>query len=156
MADERGGVIQSADDFPREEFSRLLRHLPAYGRLAWALARDPRLSRLRRAAVVAAAGYVLSPIDLVPGIIPVAGQLDDLLVALAAIRVALDGLKPEVRAQKLAAVGLAQTDLDDDLRTTKAIILWLGRSGARAVRRFGSRVAHGADGVRDRLRRLRQ
>lgn len=156
MADERGGGIQSADDFPREEFGRLVHHLPAYGRLAWALARDPRLSRLRRAAVVAAAGYVISPIDLVPGIIPVAGQLDDLLVALGAIRVALDGLKPEVRAEKLAAVGLAQADLDDDLRTTKAIIIWVGRSGARAVRRFGSRVAHGADGVRDRLRRLRQ
>jgi uncharacterized membrane protein YkvA (DUF1232 family) len=155
MADEESGDARLAHEFPREEFSRLVHHLPAYGRLAWTLARDPRLSRLRRAAVVAAAGYVISPIDLVPGIIPVAGQLDDLLVALGAIRVALDGLKPEVRAEKLAAVGLAQADLDDDLRTTKAIIIWLGRSGARAVTRLGSRVIHGADELRGRLRRLR-
>jgi uncharacterized membrane protein YkvA (DUF1232 family) len=152
MADARSGDAPPTDDFPREDFSRLVRHLPAYGRLAWALARDPRLSRLRRVAVVAAAGYVISPIDLVPGIIPVAGQLDDLLVALGAIRVALDGLKPEVRAEKLAAVGLAQADLDDDLRTTKAIIIWLGRTGVRSVRRLGRRVRAGVGRVVTRVR----
>jgi uncharacterized membrane protein YkvA (DUF1232 family) len=156
MADEGSGDARPSHEFPREEFGRLVHHLPAYGRLAWALARDPRLSRLRRAAVVAAAGYVISPIDLVPGIIPVAGQLDDLLVALGAIRVALDGLKPEVRAEKLAAVGLAQADLDDDLRTTKAIIVWLGRAGVRSVRRLGSRAVRGADELRGRLRGVRR
>ena len=59
----------------------LVRRLPGYGRLAWRLARDPRLSRRRRTAVAAAAAYLISPIDLVPGIIPVAGQLDDAAVA---------------------------------------------------------------------------
>lgn len=118
-------------DFPKEEFSALLHRLPAYGRLAWALARDPRLSRVRRAAVLAAAGYVLSPIDLIPGIVPVLGQLDDLFVALAAIRLALDGLKPEFRAERLAAAGLTQSDLDADLRATGRITVWIGRTGLR-------------------------
>lgn len=141
------------DPFPREEFGRLVHHLPAYGRLAWALARDPRLSRLRRMALAAAAGYVLSPIDLVPGIIPVAGQLDDLLVALAAIRVALDGLKPEVRAEKLASVGLTQADLDADLRATKGALVWIGRSGVRLARRTGVRLRGGVGRIVTRLRR---
>ncbi|HEY7598599.1 MAG TPA: DUF1232 domain-containing protein, partial [Candidatus Limnocylindrales bacterium] len=117
-----------APAFPRDEFGALLRRLPRYGRLAWALARDPRLSRVRRAAVLAAAAYVVSPIDLVPGIIPVAGQLDDLLLALAAIRFALDGLKPEVRAQRLAEAGLSQDDFAADVRTAVAITRWMGRS----------------------------
>jgi uncharacterized membrane protein YkvA (DUF1232 family) len=124
-------VSQIASDFPREEFGALVRRLPSYGRLAWALARDPRLSRMRRAAVLAAAGYVISPIDAIPGIIPVIGQLDDLLIALAAIRLALDGLKPEWRAERLAAAGLTQDDLDADLRATGTIAGWLARSGLR-------------------------
>src|SRR6187397_1502161 len=97
-------------EFPREAFGALLRRLPAYARLAWALGRDPRVSRLRRLAVLAGAAYVVSPVDLVPGFIPLAGQLDDLLVALGAIRVALDGLKPEWRGEKLAAAGLTRSE----------------------------------------------
>jgi uncharacterized membrane protein YkvA (DUF1232 family) len=146
-------AVDRDDSFPRDEFGILVRHLPAYGRLAWSLARDPRLSRLRRLALAAAAGYVLSPIDLVPGIIPVAGQLDDLLVALGAIRVALDGLKPEVRAEKLASVGLTQADLDADLRATKEALIWLGRSGVRLARRTGARVRAGAGRVVTGIRR---
>lgn len=128
--------------FPREEFGALVQRMPRYARLAWALARDPRLSRARRAAVLAGAAYLVSPIDLVPGIIPVVGQLDDLAVALAAIRFALNGLRPAARAERLAAVGLAPADLDADLRTTGAIARWLGRSGVRAGRRLVRTALH--------------
>lgn len=123
-----------------DAFSALIRRLPSYARLAWALARDPRLSRARRAAVLAGAAYVISPIDLVPGIIPVVGQLDDMLVALGVIRLALNGLKPEFRAQALAAANLTQADLDVDLRTTVAIVGWVARTGVRV----GVRVGRGA------------
>lgn len=136
-----------ADDFPMEAFGAMVRRMPSYARLAWALARDPRLSRARRAAVLAGAAYVLSPIDFVPGIIPVVGQLDDMLIALGAIRLALNGLKPEFRAQRLAAAGLAQADLDADLRTTGAIAGWL----ARSTFRVSVRVGRGALDVARRL-----
>lgn len=128
---------QRADDFPMEAFGAMVRRMPNYARLAWALARDPRLSRARRAAVLAGAAYVLSPIDFVPGIIPVVGQLDDVLVALGVIRLALNGLKPEFRAQVLRAAGLVQADLDADLRTTGAVTAWLVRSGFRVSLRVG-------------------
>lgn len=137
----------ATDPFPRDEVATLLRRLPKYGRLAWALARDPRLSRARRAAVLAGAAYVISPIDLVPGIIPVVGQLDDMLVALGAIRLALSGLKPEERVQRLAAVGLTQQDLDTDIRNTGRVAAWLGRSGVRLGARAvsnGIRIARRA------------
>jgi uncharacterized membrane protein YkvA (DUF1232 family) len=133
--------VGAAPGFPREEFGALVRRLPAYARLAWALARDPRISKARRLAVLAGAAYVISPIDLVPGIIPLVGQLDDLLVALGAIRLALDGLKPEFRAERLGSVGLSQADLDADLGTTRAIIGWLARSSVRVGRRLASEAA---------------
>lgn len=129
---------KTRDQFPKDEFTSLIRHMPSYARLAWTLARDPRLSRARRAAVLAGAVYVLSPIDLVPGFIPVAGQLDDVFVALGAIRIALNGLKPEFRAQTLASANLTQADLDADFGATGAIAGWMARSGIRVTARAAS------------------
>ena len=61
------------DAFPTQRFTALLTRLPRYARLAWGLAGEPRLSRTRRAALVGAAAYLVSPVDLVPGVIPVVG-----------------------------------------------------------------------------------
>jgi uncharacterized membrane protein YkvA (DUF1232 family) len=125
------------DPFPSEAFATLLRRLPRYARLAWALGRDPAVGRARRAAVIAGAGYLLSPIDLVPGIIPVLGQLDDLIVILTALRLALDGLQADRRRAHLASVGLADDDLATDLRTTAAVGAWVVRRAARVGARVG-------------------
>ena len=122
----------SSDPFPREAFGALIRRLPAYGRLAWRLGRDPLLSKTRRAAVLAAAGYVASPIDLLPGVIPVLGQLDDIAVALAALKMALRGLDPARREEHLRTVGLHDADLVTDLATLRTSAAWIVRNGARA------------------------
>jgi uncharacterized membrane protein YkvA (DUF1232 family) len=123
------------DPFPRDRVATMMRRVPAYLRLSWRLTREPLLSRARRAAVIGAAGYLASPIDLVPGVIPVLGQLDDLAVALAAIRLALAGLSPERRRFHLDAVGLADEDLTADLRTVGATTAWILRAGVRATGR---------------------
>ena len=52
----------------------VVRRLPAYSRLTWALLRDRRLRRRHRLLVLGGVAYLLSPIDLIPGIIPVLGQ----------------------------------------------------------------------------------
>lgn len=134
----------SSDPFPRDAFAALVRRLPAYGRLAWRLGRDPLISRARRAAVLAATGYLVSPIDLVPGIIPVLGQLDDIAVMLAALRLALQGLSPDRRRAHLAAVGLSENDLGTDLRALGSTGAWMGRAAGRAggrALRTGGRAA---------------
>ena len=145
MTGEQG----SSDGFPRDRFVALVGRFPKYARLAWHLARDERLSRARQAALLVGAAYLVSPIDLVPGIIPVVGQLDDALVVLLAIRHALTGLPPADREAALAAAGLDPRALDDDLRTIAATYAWLGRKGARltwraarTLARAGSRLGH--------------
>jgi uncharacterized membrane protein YkvA (DUF1232 family) len=109
---------------------------------------------------MAAAAYVVSPIDLLPGIIPVVGQLDDLLIALTAIRLALAGLSPEVRAKSLAAAGLSDADLAADLRTTGALAKWLARSGVRVTGKVAATAVRGgtalARGALSAIRRRRQ
>jgi uncharacterized membrane protein YkvA (DUF1232 family) len=52
------------------------------------LLRDPRLPRREKLLIAALLPYLLSPIDLIPDFIPVAGQLDDaVIVALVLGRV---------------------------------------------------------------------
>jgi uncharacterized membrane protein YkvA (DUF1232 family) len=52
---------------------------------------DERVPRRRKLVLVMLAGYLALPIDLVPDFIPVAGQLDDLLIAVLALSYALRG-----------------------------------------------------------------
>lgn len=54
-------------------------------RLVWHLLRDPRVPVYLKALPIAAALYVVSPIDFVPDIAPLLGQLDDLGVLLVGI-----------------------------------------------------------------------
>jgi len=141
--------MSDTDPFPRDRLAATLRRMPRYGRLAWRLGRDPLLSRVRRGAVVAAAGYLVSPIDAVPGVIPVIGQLDDIAVVLAALRFAMAGLDPARRREHLDAVGLEDGHLAADLRTLGSTTAWTLRAGARTTNRAmrGSAAAT-AKGIR--------
>ena len=60
------------------------------------VAGDPRVSRSDKWIAVAAAAYLASPVDLIPDVIPVLGQLDDLGVAAVALRRLLSGAGYEV------------------------------------------------------------
>ncbi len=124
-------MTESGDPFPSARFGELIRRLPRYGRLAWRLSRDDRLPAARRAALIAGAAYLVSPIDLVPGFIPVAGQLDDAVAVLLALRLALNGLPPIDRERALGEVGLQPGVLERDLAAIGIVYAWLARRGAR-------------------------
>jgi uncharacterized membrane protein YkvA (DUF1232 family) len=143
--------VSAADPFPSARFGELLRHLPRYAKLAWVLGRDQRLSRSRRAALLAGAAYLASPIDFVPGIIPVAGQLDDAAAVLVALRVALAGLPVADRQAVLADAGLEPGVLERDLRTVGATYGWLARQGARLAWRGSRAVARASARMGSRL-----
>ena len=73
----------------------LARFVPDCLGLLRRLIADRRLSWPRRLVLVALAAYLAFPLDLIPDFIPVIGQLDDALLAAAAIRFALRGAGPE-------------------------------------------------------------
>src|ERR1043165_10194302 len=52
---------------------------------------DPRIPKGRKFLILALIGYLAMPIDLVPDFIPVAGQLDDVILIGLALRVLLRG-----------------------------------------------------------------
>ena len=67
----------------REDAGTWLRVVPDCVVLVRRLLGDPRVPRSRKVALALLAGYLASPVDLVPDVIPVVGHLDDaILVAL--------------------------------------------------------------------------
>lgn len=57
-----------------------IRRIPDYLRLLFSTMRDARVSRLDRGLVLAAIVYVLSPIDVIPDVVPFFGQVDDVFL----------------------------------------------------------------------------
>lgn len=57
---------------------------------------DERVPRRARVVVVLLLAYLAMPFDLVPDVIPVAGQLDDVLVVALALRLVLRAAGPEL------------------------------------------------------------
>jgi uncharacterized membrane protein YkvA (DUF1232 family) len=55
-------------------------------RLAWRLLTDRRVPLWTKLIPLAAAAYIVSPVDFIPDIIPVLGQLDDIGILLAGLR----------------------------------------------------------------------
>lgn len=73
----------------------------------WLAARDPRTPWYARVLAVAVAAYALSPIDLIPDVIPVLGYLDDVILVplgiLAVVALVPRDVMAECRARAEAA-----------------------------------------------------
>ena len=132
-----GADDASAAAADTERLKGAVRRLPRYLRLTWNLARDDRVPGRAKTFLVVGGAYTLSPIDLIPGIIPVAGQIDDVIVLLVALRQAIDACPEPVAAEHLARVRLLLSDLDEDLAAAGATAKRLAARGLRA----GGRVA---------------
>ena len=65
---------------------RFIRHLPHFVRLYWRLLQDRRVSIWPKAFLVFSLLYVLVPFDILPDIVPFIGQVDDLILLIAACR----------------------------------------------------------------------
>jgi uncharacterized membrane protein YkvA (DUF1232 family) len=75
----------------------LLKSLLAQARLAARLLREPAVPLVTKAVPLVAAFYLIWPIDLLPDLFPILGQLDDLGVVVAALELFLH-LSPDAPA----------------------------------------------------------
>ncbi|MGH8248233.1 MAG: YkvA family protein [Gammaproteobacteria bacterium] len=129
----------------------IIRRLPAYTRLAWAIIRDERVGKRQKAIVLGGLGYLVSPIDLIPGFIPIIGQLDDFTIALWALRSALRRLSTDLAAEHLEAQGLSWEILDADLARTRRAGGLIARTALHFGLRFASLVGSALVGLGRRL-----
>src|SRR5947209_11259374 len=74
----------------------LARFIPDCVVLFRRLLADPRVPRRRKLALGALIAYLAMPFDLIPDFIPVAGQLDDAILAGVVLRIVLRGGGPDL------------------------------------------------------------
>lgn len=70
--------------------------LPNIVKLVGRLLKDPRVPRRSKIALGMAGAYVVSPIDLIPEVIPVIGWADDVIIVLFAIDSLIERAGPEI------------------------------------------------------------
>jgi uncharacterized membrane protein YkvA (DUF1232 family) len=88
-----GGLVVAGR---RSQAVELARFLPDCLVLLRRLIGDKEVPRRRKLVLLGLVAYLSVPIDLVPDFIPVAGQLDDVIVAALALRYALRSGGPEL------------------------------------------------------------
>jgi len=119
------------------EAVELMRRLPTYIRLVWALLRDSRVPPRQKLILVGIAAYLVLPIDLIPDFVPVLGQLDDLAVVVLGLDLFIRSAPQAVVDEHMARIAQDSDQLRSDI--------------ARAERLLGGRVG----GLRATLKRLR-
>jgi len=106
----------------------LLTEVPRQAKLAYCLLRDERVPAPPKAALLAALGVIVGPIDL-PAWVPVLGELDMLALGVLAVKVFVDACPEEVVQEHKEALKAGKSVFDDDWRAARAAA-WLVLSGA--------------------------
>ena len=102
--------------------ARMAWKLPTYARLVWGLVRDPRVPVSLKALLAAALAYVVTPIDLIPDVVPLLGQADDLTVLLLVLDLFVQNAPAAVRAEHLERARNGTADLDADLARVRGLL----------------------------------
>ena len=102
--------------------ARLVLKLPMYARVVWGMLRDPRTPIGLKGMLAAALAYVVLPVDLIPDVIPIVGQADDLTVLLLVLDLFIQNAPPEVRAEHTERARNGTADLDRDLARLRTLM----------------------------------
>lgn len=81
------GSVAKVDE---SSWLELPRFVGDVGTLLWRVVKDPRVGRWQKIAAGAAVAYVVSPLDVIPDVVPGLGQLDDLVVIRQALKLLAD------------------------------------------------------------------
>lgn len=99
----------------------------------WIAARDPRTPLAAKLVAGAVAAYALSPIDLIPDVIPVLGYLDDLLLVPLGIALAIRLIPPALMAEFRAAAALREGRPRSRAAVVVIVLLWAATLAALSV-----------------------
>jgi uncharacterized membrane protein YkvA (DUF1232 family) len=91
----------------------------------WLAARDPRTPWYAKALAFGIAAYALSPIDLVPDFIPVAGYLDEVILLPLAIMLAVRLVPAEVLAEHRATAAAANGRPISRFAAVSVVTVWV-------------------------------
>ena len=122
-------------------FAKVLIRMPAYARLGWRLARSGEIPKRHKVGLVGSVLYQLAPVDLVPNIIPVLGQLDDVAILLYGIRSTLRHCPPDLAKRLMTECGVSEAQLNRDIVALNTVAKGFSRLVARGTWRGGKATA---------------
>lgn len=120
----------------KQRFTALVKRLPSYLALAKKIVADSEVPTKSKALLFVGGVYALSPIDLVPGVIPVAGQLDDAYALLYGLKKSLTSMPAERAEFHLREAGVSLEEIDEDI----ALVVSLAKRIARLVITTGAKI----------------
>ena len=85
MIEPRDGSGGGDGDDAQTQLTEYALVVPRFAKLLGRLMRDPRVPARSKAILVAAAGYIVSPIDILPDRFAKIGRLDDIVIAAFAL-----------------------------------------------------------------------
>jgi uncharacterized membrane protein YkvA (DUF1232 family) len=85
--------------------------------------RHPRTRWYARLVAACCAGYLLSPIQLIPNFIPVIGCLDDVLVVFVGVKLLRRITPPDVLAECRELADAAEVRRNEEIRSTAAVVV---------------------------------
>jgi uncharacterized membrane protein YkvA (DUF1232 family) len=100
----------------------LIRRLPTYIRLVWALLRDGRVPAQQKLILAGIGAYLFFPIDLIPDFVPVLGQLDDLAVVLLGLDLFIRSAPADIVEEHLAKISQDKDQLRRDIATAERLL----------------------------------
>ncbi len=95
----------------------------------WLAARDPRTPWAARALALVIAAYALSPIDLIPDVIPVLGYLDEAILLPLLILLVIRLIPPALMAEHRATAAAAAARPVSVAGAGFIVALWLAAAG---------------------------
>lgn len=125
----------------RDVFS-IIGRLPCYSKLLLKLYKSPEISKKHKLTLSVGIAYSVSPIDLIPGIIPVAGQLDNLLVMLRCLEKVLDAADSKITGQYLEEAGISIDDIKEDIKVASTTLKAIGRGTVKVIANTGKTVGY--------------
>jgi uncharacterized membrane protein YkvA (DUF1232 family) len=115
-----------------------IRELPRFLRLLLGLLADRRVSLVDRLLVLAAAAYIVSPLDVIPDVIPFLGQVDDVFLLIVSVQRLVKRAGRDVVMRHWRGDPRALSDASLAAAVSAAAFFLPGRAGRR-MRRIAGR-----------------
>lgn len=90
--------------------------------LVWRLMLDPRVPAMPKLIIFVVLAYVISPLDLLPDVIPIVGQIDDAAVLFFGIRFFIEMCPPEIVMEHRRALGGSSTSREEYVDATYRVV----------------------------------
>lgn len=129
-------------DNKKQDIFTVIEKLPKYTKLLFKLYKSRDISKKHKLTLSVGIAYNISPIELIPGLIPVAGQLDNLIVMLRCLEKVLEAADPEITGQYLTEAGITIDEIKEDIVIAKDTLKAIGRDTAKVLKNTGKTVGY--------------